>query len=85
MDILARDKKNAAKILLQITSSHAKVTDEGLYEYMSKYNLEIPDIENISLPDIKLEKFEVSYFGEPEEEERPEKKKKECPKCGFKF
>jgi len=70
VDIDANSRKEAAQILLQINSNFQKVTDDGLYEYMSAMEIQAEDLENVSLPEVNLERFIKHFFKEGGEEGR---------------
>ncbi|MDI6756424.1 MAG: hypothetical protein QME32_00210, partial [Endomicrobiia bacterium] len=85
VDIEARTKKQAAKILLAINSKYQTVTEEGLYEFMNEMDLDIKDLAMFELPDIDLERFEAGYFekeGETGDDEVPEIPKTPQSKTG---
>lgn len=87
VDVAAKDKRGAAKIVLALNSQYGKVTDEGLYEFMHETDLEPIDLEGIVLPDIDMGAFTESYFdgGEPTGDPETTKAVRECPSCGYKL
>lgn len=53
-----RSRKDAAKLVLIYSSRYARITDEGLYEFAERLNVDISEIAGeISIPDIDIEKF----------------------------
>jgi len=70
VDIEAKDKQEAAKILLSINSHFQRITDEGLYEFISGVGLQLTDLEAFQLNDIDLGEFKANFF-ETEEPELP--------------
>jgi len=66
-EIDAKDETEAAKILLAINSHYQKITDEGLYEFVSRYNIKSLDLENLELPDIDLGQFKHFYLDDTDE------------------
>lgn len=65
VEIDAKDAKEAAEKLLLLNSHFAKFTDEGLYEYLNTYNLDITELtEDLNLPDFNLKKFVSAYAAE---------------------
>ena len=63
----AIDEKDAAKKLLAVTSQYAKITDQGLYEFMSKFEIDISELnDRFEFSDIKMDEFEANFFTEPE-------------------
>jgi hypothetical protein len=66
-EIDAKDETEAAKILLAINSHYQKITDDGLYEFVSRYNIKALDLENLELPDIDLGQFKHFYLDDKDE------------------
>lgn len=64
VDIDARSKEEAAKILLSINSRYGIITDEGLYEFMHDMDIDVSDLKGIELPDVDLKNFATGYFGD---------------------
>jgi hypothetical protein len=64
VDIEAKNRQEAAEKLLALNSHYARITDEGLYEFLSENCLDIKDLAlDLSLPDIDMDKF-LKGFGE---------------------
>lgn len=61
VDIYAKTRKEAAEMLLAIDSRFNRITQDGLSGFMEEFDLDLADLNNISLPDINMEEFEV-YF-----------------------
>ena len=74
IQIECKDKKEAAHFVLLFRSVYGKMTDDGLYEFMHTYELDINHLgETIDLHDFNMDTFELSYFKDvvpnvPEEE-----------------
>jgi hypothetical protein len=89
VDIQAKDRKEAAEILLSINSHYQKITGDGLYEFMNDMDLNLEGMSDFVLPDIDLDRFEVEFFISSENklinEEAMTNTENECPKCGFKW
>jgi len=91
VDIDAKNKKEAAKILLAINSKYQDITDEGLYQFMAEMDLAAIDLDDLAMPDIDLDIFKSGYFEgfEPVSADSQgrldEKTKIKCPKCGNEF
>lgn len=50
-----QNKEQAAKLVLQYSSSYAKVTEEGFLEFLESFSLDLPEVtEFISIPDLDL-------------------------------
>lgn len=64
VDIEANTKKEAGEILLAINSHFQKITDEGLYQFLHEMEIDIESLKDFNLPDIDINNFEASYFGE---------------------
>ena len=59
----AKDRKEAAKLLLVYSSAYAKVTDEGLYEFLNIEGLDFDELKlEIDISDLDLDKFEDGYM-----------------------
>lgn len=84
VDIEAETKKEAAEILLAINSHFQSITDQGLYEFMATMEIDLSELQDFVLPDINLEKFELSYFKEglTDDDEVPPVSKKTKSKLG---
>lgn len=61
--VKANNEKEAARKLLAVTSQYAKITDQGLYEFMNKFDIEMNEIKDrFEFSDIDLSKFEDDFF-----------------------
>jgi hypothetical protein len=92
--ISAKDKPEACEKILLISSQYGKMTNESLYEFVSKNDLGFLELEEmLDLPQIKLEEFKVGWLQEPDfeparadEQGRLDKKNPiQCPECGHEF
>jgi hypothetical protein len=92
--ITAKDKREACEKILLISSQYGKMTNESLYEFISKNELGFLELEEmLDLPQINLEKFKVGWLQEPDfepasadEQGRLDKKNPiTCPECGHEF
>src|SRR5262245_22219154 len=92
--ITAKDKREACEKILLISSQYGKMTNESLYEFISKNELEFLELEEmLDLPQIKLEEFKIGWLQEPDfkpasadEQGRLDKKNPvTCPECGHEF
>lgn len=57
VEIQAKDKKHAAQKLLLLNSRFADFTEDGISAFIKDFEFELPDIEDISLPDFEIEDF----------------------------
>jgi len=81
--VKAKSKKEAAQIILIANSRYATITDNGLSDFMIDMELQLPDLEDLVIPDIKNlipnldedEDFHPANDGD-------NKKHKTCPRCG---
>jgi len=67
-----RDRSEAAELVLVYSSAYAKVTQQGLFDFVEKFNLDIPDLKGIiAIPDFSIERFEQKFdvYNIDEEEE----------------
>lgn len=52
-----KDKKEASRLVLIFSSAYAKVSESGFKDFISLYELDLPEIlEQISIPALKIEK-----------------------------
>ena len=92
--ITAKDKREACEKILLISSQYGKMTNESLYDFISKNELGFLELEEmLDLPQINLEEFKVGWLQEPDfgpasadEQGRLDKKNPiTCPECGHEF
>lgn len=57
--------KEAVLKLLGGASSYGDPNDEGLYALMMKFDIKLPEIQNIALPRISLPAFADNFFNDP--------------------
>lgn len=83
------DRKAAAKMVLVYSSIYAKITNEGLGEFLDDFDLDLSNLVNeidlpgLDLADVMLENFEPA---ELEDQIKLDKEKLiKCPKCGHEF
>lgn len=85
--IEAATEREARKMLLTLVSQYGKLTDEGLYEYVVKNEIDLKWLnETIVPPEVDLDKFIDSHFDmdkEDNEKKNEEKKFIKCPSCHF--
>jgi uncharacterized lipoprotein YehR (DUF1307 family) len=83
IEIEAKDKKDAAKKLLQITSRYGEINPESTF--FEDFNIEIEYIGDIEIPELNV-KFEDSKEESKEKElDENREPRHTCPKCGFEF
>jgi DNA modification methylase len=66
------DKKAAAKLVLIYSSIYAKITNEGLNDFLELFEIELEEFKGeIDLPEFSMPRFEQKFhsFGEPEGED----------------
>ncbi len=80
-----KDKKEAAGVLLAINSQFAKITEDGLYEFMNDFEIDISDMSDFELGNIDMDKFGAGYFDISQPTEAIDDKTTTCPKCGAEF
>jgi len=92
--IQAKNRKEAAEKILLISSQYGRVTDEGLYEFLSTNDLDFGELEPLlELPALDLDKFKEGWMTEPDflptsadDQGRLDKKNPvRCPECGHVF
>jgi len=91
VEIEAEDEKEAAEKLLLINSQYARITDEGIREFIDSYNIDIESIVlDLEIPDIDFSLLEEPDFAPTSEEEQGrldqlDPKIVVCPHCGEEF
>lgn len=56
------DINEAAELVLVYSSAYARITQQGLYNYIEKFNLSFPDLKDIvQLPDFSTPRFEQKF------------------------
>lgn len=69
-----KNKKEAAELVLVYSSAYAKITQQGLFDFVEKFKLDIPELRNvINIPDFSFDRFEQKFdlfdVGNAEEDE----------------
>lgn len=55
-------KEEAAELVLVYSSAYAKITQQGLFDFVQKFNLDVPTLrEQILIPDFSMERFEQKF------------------------
>lgn len=86
----AKNKKEAAQMLLISNSTYAHISQESLSDFMIENELSVPDLEFLDLPDLDMSQFDL------EQKEIKDSQKEldlnsfdnfenKCPKCGFEW
>jgi DNA modification methylase len=57
VDIEAKTKEEAGKILLAINSHYQEITEEGLQEFVTDFNIDIEMLDDFILPDVDINKL----------------------------
>jgi ParB-like nuclease domain len=92
--IEAKNRKDAAEKILLISSQYGRVTDEGLYEFLSTNELDFGELEPLlELPALDLDDFKEGWMAEPDfsptsadDQGKLDKKNPvTCPECGHEF
>jgi ParB-like nuclease domain len=92
--IEAKNRKEAAEKILLISSQYGRVTDEGLYEFLSTNDLDFGELEPLlELPALDLDEFKEGWMTDPDfsptsadDQGRLDKKNPvRCPECGHEF
>lgn len=90
--IKAPNMKTAAERLLAITSQYGTITQEGLDDYIQKFDLDFAEIEDMTQFDATFTNFSVEDEKEEEPEFEPETQDNnrldkvnqiQCPECGY--
>ena len=92
--IQAKNRKEAAEKILLISSQYGRITDEGLYEFLSTNDIDFGELEPLlELPALDLDKFKEGWMMDPDfsptsadDQGRLDKKNPvRCPECGHEF
>ena len=66
VEIFADDEHEAGRMLLGINSKFQQITPDGLLDFMAKYDIKVPELDNIELPDINLDVIADALLGDKE-------------------
>jgi hypothetical protein len=83
----ASSEYEAKKKVLALTSQFGEITSQGLFEFASLNNIDLPTLEDFRFPEIDMDIFKKDFFdgfAEPEPKGEPEEKEielKTCPHC----
>jgi hypothetical protein len=90
--IEAKDKKEAREKLLVLNSQYGKITEDGIANFFTEYNIDLPVMDDLSFAGINMGLFGTGHNStniqeniKKDEEELakiPVKKTIECPHCG---
>lgn len=54
--------ESAAELVLVYSSAYAKITQQGLFDFVSKFNLDIPTLKDvINIPEFSMQRFEQKF------------------------
>jgi len=54
--------ESAAELVLVYSSAYAKITQQGLFDFVSKFNLDIPTLNDvINIPEFSMQRFEQKF------------------------
>jgi len=57
-----KDRQEAAEMVLVYSSAYAKITQDGLFNFVSKFDLDIKDVvDHINIPEFSMERFEQKF------------------------
>ncbi|MGB3452936.1 MAG: site-specific DNA-methyltransferase [Moheibacter sp.] len=60
--IKCKNKKEAAELVLVYSSAYAKITHQGLFDFVSKFKLDIPELRNVvNIHDFSFDRFEQKF------------------------
>ena len=52
----------AAELVLVYSSQYAKITNQGLFEFVSKFKIDLPELnQTINIPEFSMERFEQKF------------------------
>ena len=68
--IKAKDKKEAKKIVLALTSQYGQITEEGLFNFMQDADILLDEVkESFNFNEIDMESFEDNFFNKTTDEQ----------------
>jgi hypothetical protein len=87
VEIEAKNEKEAAEKLLSFVSQYGKTTTDGLYEFMSQFEIDQAFLSDLEIPELNMNSFVDGYLEEskPKEDSPPSEKVTQCPNCGEQF
>lgn len=95
VEVEASTEHEAKKKVLALTSQYGEITKEGLFEFASVNNIDLPTLEEFRFPEINIDNFKAEFFDMPIESDKDGAKELDesefsefehtCPKCGFEF
>lgn len=57
-----KDLKEAAELVLVYSSQYAKITQQGLFDFVSKFDIQLPDLKDtIHIPEFSMERYEQKF------------------------
>jgi len=84
VEIEAKTAKVAAEKLLSFVSQYGKTTMDGLFDFISKFELDKFELDDLVIDELNLDQFADKIIDESEFEPEPkeEEEEKQCPNCG---
>lgn len=72
--IRCANRKEAAELVLVYSSAYAKITQQGLFDFVEKFKLDVPELrKSINIPDFSFQRFEQKFdLFDVENAEEPE-------------
>lgn len=56
------NQTEAAELVLVYSSAYAKITQQGLFDFVNKYNIDLPELKNtINVPEFSMERYEQKF------------------------
>ena len=83
IEIEAKDKKDAAKKLLQITSRYGEINVET--SFFEDFNIEIDYINDIAIPELDTVFEDMKEDPKVKELDKDKELSYRCPKCGYEW
>lgn len=68
----AENEHEAKKKILSLTSQFGEITSQGLFEFASLNNIDLPTIEDFRFPEIDMDKWKAEFFEDISGTEMPE-------------
>ena len=88
--VVAKNKKEAAKVVLISNSRYAGMTQESISDFMIDFELDLSDLDNLDIPDLNMDDFsleekELNNTSKELDQEDFNNFDHKCPKCSFEW
>lgn len=78
----AENEHEAKRKVLSLTSQFGEITNEGLFEFITRAKIDLPTLEGFRFPEVDILKFKQSFFEDQPQEVLEKVESIKCPACG---